>query len=148
MDVCCLTSRCLSQSHLHLSLMKNMFSVTLCMQPGFCLFLLFIYFFFILGSHPAELCCMQVSVLQVFVIVTSFSVCRAPVTEIRTDRLWVCVESRAPAVCCLTSTLIFHTEFVHVQSCCASLDKGPLKHTAFSRYYRALSVRGSASFSK
>lgn len=59
---------------------------------------------------------MQVAVLPVFVIVTSFSVCRAAVTEMRTDRPGACVERRAPAVCYLTSTLIFHTGFVHVRS--------------------------------
>ena len=41
---------------------------------------------FFSSSLPAKMRCMQVSVLQLFVIVTSFSVCRTTVTEIGTDR--------------------------------------------------------------
>lgn len=56
-------------------------------------------YFLFSSSHPAEMHCMQVSVLQVFVIVTSFSVWRTAVTEIGPDRiLGFCGE---PSSCCL-----------------------------------------------
>lgn len=108
---------------------------------------------FLFPASTLQSCtCMQVGVLQVFVIVTSFSVCRATVTEIWTDRLWVCVESRAPAVCYLTSTLIFHTDFVHVHSVQVWMKK-QLKHTSLLTLFQSatpsvMSVKGSERSSK
>lgn len=92
--------------------------------------------------HPAERCCMQVAVPAAFVIVTSFSVCRVSVTESRTGlthshTLGVCVEGRDPAVCYLTSTLIFHIEFMHFSSVSVRIKKAIKSHWYFSLCFRA-----------
>lgn len=77
--------------------------------------------------HPAEQYCTQAGALPVFVIVTSFSVSRAAVTEIWTDGLGVCVQSPSPAVCYLTSTLMLHIRCKSSQVSSLHFRAGPRK---------------------